>query len=294
MRGKDPKKAKPSKPKIAVFGAAGVGKTWASLDWPKCYFIDSEGGASLPHYTDKLQKVGALYVGPEDGASDPEVVIQEFKEGATHKHDRLTWILDSYSHVWNIMLLKEYQRLVDKGQDPEGFFGRDKKPAIAFTRKLLSWIEKMDTNVLMICHSRDEWKDGKVVRQIFDGYEKIEYALNLIVHVSKQGPKRVAKVIKSRFEEFPEADTFEWSYSVFAERFGLETLTAAPKIVTLATQEQVEQLVNLIDVVRVDQTTCDKWLDKAQVDSWAEMDTETIGACINHLTAKLRMTPAIV
>jgi hypothetical protein len=292
MRGKDPKKAKPQKPKMAVFGSAGIGKSWFASDFPKAYFIDAEGGCNLPHYTDKLKKAGALYVGPEDGAGDPDVVIQEAKEASTVKHDRLTWILDSYSYLWNAMLMKEYQRLVDKGQDPEGFFGRDKKPAIAFTRKLLSWVDKMDVNAILICHSKDEWKDGKVVRQIFDGYEKMEYALNLVFHASKQGNRRVAKTVKSRFEQFPEGEIFDLSYSVFEERLGEDALTATPKMIKLATPDQVAALTALIETVRVDQDTCDKWLDKAQVDNWSEMDAESIQKCIDYLTAKLPKSAA--
>lgn len=293
MRGKSPKEAKPPKPKIAVFGSAGVGKTWGSLDWPKCYFLDAEGGANLPHYVAKLNKSQALYVGPEDGANDPDVILQEFKDLATKKHDRRTAILDSYTYIYNSILLKEYQRLIDKGQDPEGFFGRDKKPAIAFSKKLLSWIEKCDLNVLMICHAKDEWKDGKVVRQIFDGWEKCEYILNLIIHVSKQGNRRCAKTVKSRWEQFPEGETFDWSYDVFQERFGHDALEAAPEIISLATPAQVAELVSLIEIVRVDQDTCDKWKDKAGVDSWSEMDTDTIQKCLDHLTAKLPKSAAV-
>ena len=293
MRGKSPSQAKAPKPKIAVFGAAGVGKTWGSLDWPDCYFVDAEGGAALPHYVAKLNKAKALYVGPEDGANDPDVVLQEMKDLATRKHDRKTAILDSYTYLYNAMLLKEYQRLIDKGQDPEGFFGRDKKPAIAFSKKLLSWIEKCDMNVLLICHSKDEWKDGKVVRQTFDGWEKCEYILNLIINVSKQGSRRVAKTTKSRFQEFPEGEVFDWSYDVFRERLGHETLEAEATAISLATPEQVAHLQDLIETIRVDDDTCAKWKDKAGVDTWSEMDAETISKCISHLTSKLPKSAAV-
>lgn len=292
MRGKDPKKAKPQKPKMAIFGNAGVGKTMCSLDFPHCYFIDAEGGANLPHYTDRLKKAGALYLGPEDGASDPEVIVSECKELATTKHDRLTTVLDSYSHVWNNEMQREYQRLVDRGQSPEGFFGRDKKPAIAWTRRLMSWIDKLDMNVILICHAKDEWRDQKVVRRIFDGYDKLEYHLNLILEMEKQGPRRLAKVIKSRFAEFPEGDVFEWSYKLFADRFGIDTLEASSKPIQLAAAAQVAELTQLIEAVRVDADTLDKWRDKAEVDHWSEMDADTIQKCIDYLKNKLPKSAA--
>ena len=65
LRAVDPKAASPSKPKILIFGKPGVGKTWTSLDFPSVYYIDTEGGADLNHYTDKLKKAGGVYFGPD-------------------------------------------------------------------------------------------------------------------------------------------------------------------------------------------------------------------------------------
>ena len=39
-----PKAAEPSKPKMLLFGKPGIGKTWFSLDFPACYYIDTEVG----------------------------------------------------------------------------------------------------------------------------------------------------------------------------------------------------------------------------------------------------------
>jgi len=288
MRGKDPKKAKQPKCKMLIFSQAGYGKTWFSTLFPKNYLIDAEGGSSLPHYVARLKEVGATYLGPEDGASDPAIILEEFKSAATTKHDRLLVTLDSYSHVYNNLIQHEYTRLIEEKKQPaEGLFGREKKPAIAWTRRLVSWIDKCDCNVLLICHQRDEWKDQKVVRQIFDGYEKLEYSLNLIMQLNKTGPKRQLKVVKSRFAQFPEGDVFDADYSVFAERLGRDTLEAPAKPLQLASAEQVSALVALIEAVKVDNETLSKWKEKAEVDCWSEMDAETIGKCLTHLTAKL-------
>ena len=69
-----PKAAEPSKPKVLIFGKPGVGKTWQALDFPSVYYIDTEGGADLAHYTDKLERSGGVYRarllqgGPDQGA----------------------------------------------------------------------------------------------------------------------------------------------------------------------------------------------------------------------------------
>src|ERR1700733_12615163 len=94
LKAVDPKAAEPSRPKITIFGKPGVGKTWGALDFPNVYYIDTEGGADLAHYTDKLKKSGGVYFGPEQGASDFETVIEQVKALATEDHSYKTLLID--------------------------------------------------------------------------------------------------------------------------------------------------------------------------------------------------------
>ena len=55
---KAPEAGKPGKIKMMVFSKSGIGKTWLSMDFPKPYYIDCEGGARLAHYQEKLAKAG--------------------------------------------------------------------------------------------------------------------------------------------------------------------------------------------------------------------------------------------
>jgi hypothetical protein len=81
-----PKHAEPSKPKVLIFGKSGVGKTWTSLDFPSCYYIDTEGGADLAHYTAKLEVAGGVYLGPDQGSTDFATIIEQVKALATERH----------------------------------------------------------------------------------------------------------------------------------------------------------------------------------------------------------------
>jgi hypothetical protein len=54
LKAKAPEIVVPGKTKILVFGASGVGKTWFSLGFPNPFFIDTEGGADLKHYQERL------------------------------------------------------------------------------------------------------------------------------------------------------------------------------------------------------------------------------------------------
>jgi hypothetical protein len=288
MRGKDPKLAKPSRPKIVIFGKAGVGKTFTALDWPDAYFIDCEGGASLPHYTDKLKKVGALYMGPEDGANDFKVVLEEVQELATTKHDRKTLIVDSFSKLFGTAIQVENDRLVKQGAKTD--FGVDKKPAISATRRLVKWLDRIDMNVILICHEKPVWKNGEQIGTSFDGWDKLEYELNLVLRIEKQGTARKAVVQKSRFVNFDDGERVDFSYEEFASRFGADVMEHSSVPIVLASDVQVDELRGLIDAVNFDTALLEKWREKAGVEKWSEMDTVTIDKCIKHLRGQVPTT----
>lgn len=285
MRAKNPKLAKPSRPKMVVLGAAGIGKTWVSLDWPNAYYIDCEGGANLDHYTSKLDKVGALYLGPEDGANDFNVVLEEIHELATTKHDRKTLIIDSFSKLFNTAVQLEHDRLISA--DKKTDFGVDKKPAISQTRKMIAKLDRLDMNVILICHAKPVWQNGEQVGFTFDGYEKLGYELNLVVQVVKHGPKRKAIVQKSRFESFEDGEMVDWTYDEFAARFGSSITESDATPVKLASKKQTDELKKLFDTVQFNESLPQKWLDAAGVERFSEMDSDTIVKCIDFLKAKL-------
>lgn len=294
LKAKDPKAAEPSKPKILIFGKPGVGKTWGALDFPSCYYIDTEGGANLPHYTDKLLKSGGVYLGPEDGALDFKTVIEQVKILATTKHPYRTVIIDSISELYNTAIADKQAELSEKHGD-KSLFGAEKKPAIAAMKQLLSWAKRCDLNVLLIAHSKAEWgNDGKGERieigQTFDAWDKIEYALHLAMEITKQGPSRKAKVRKSRLIGFPDGDSFPWSYEDFSERYGKSVIEAAVKAIVLASPEQVSEIERLLEIVKVSEDDIEKWKAKADAETFSEFTQEQASGIISHLTNKINPT----
>lgn len=264
LRGQDPKQAKPTKPKILVFGAPGVGKTWAALDFPSVYYIDCEGGANLPHYTDKLKRSGGLYLGPNDGANDFPTVTEEIITLATTKHKYRTLVIDSYSKIFNTQIAHDYERMEKAKRDMDKTFGAEKKGAINWTRKWIVWFEKLDMNVILICHEKDKWASGEVTGQTYDGWDKLEYELHLALRVTKQGPSRKARVTKTRLEGFPDGTVFDWSYVSFAEKFGRDVIEADAEPVAPTTPEQVAEYKGMMDVLKVDENVKEKW-DKVDI-----------------------------
>jgi len=286
LKAVDPKAAEPSKPKILIFGKPGAGKTWTSLDFPNVYYIDTEGGADMAHYTDKLKSSGGAYYGVEQGSLSFDNVLEQVEALATEKHNYKTLVIDSISKIFAMEIAKEAERLGDKDA-----FGASKKPAVAYMRRLISWLTRIDMNVILISHEKDEYgldekKQRNIIGKTFDAYDKLEYELHLCLNIFKQGPAHKARVTKSRLLGFKDADVFNWSYNDFADRFGRNILEGVVKQVILATPEQLAEISDLTARVKLPDGQEDKWFKAANCESFAEMDTDKIQACINLIKTK--------
>jgi len=264
LKGRDPTTVEPSKPKIIVYGPPGVGKTWAAIEFPNVYYIDTEGGADLAHYRKKLAAAGASYMGPEDGSLDFATVIDQVQALATESHDHKTLVIDSFSKMFNNQITITQEKMAKAGV--EDAFGASKKEAIQYTRRLIAWMNKLDMNVILIHHQKSQWKDGKEIGVTFDGWEKMEYELHLAVRVVKNGPNRLAYIGKTRLEQFPGDTNFPWSFKEFAARWGLDIINSASKTANVATPEQLTEYRDLVLKNKIAPEVLDKWASAGDPD----------------------------
>lgn len=290
LKAVDPKTAEPSKPKMLIYGKPGVGKTWTSLDFPSVYYCDSEGGADLSHYTDKLKKSGGSYFGIEQGALSFDSIIEQVQALATEPHNYKTLVIDSITKVFNTAITDEGERLQREGKKNE--FGLDKKPAVYQIKRLINWLQRLDMNVILIAHQKPLWGtdkngDRSEIGTTFDCWDKLEYELHLCLQIEKNGNSRIARVKKSRLMGFPDASSFEWSYDAFAKLYGKDVIEKKAEIIVLATPEQVTEINHLLELVKLPDGETDKWFNKAGVTCFAEMDTKKIAACITAMKAKI-------
>ena len=158
--------------------------------------MDTEGGANLSHYTEKLAAKGGAYFGPDEGSLDFEAVLAEIKLLATEQHQFKTLVIDSVSKLFNTAIAQEAERLGDKNA-----FGADKKPAVSYMRRLVSWLTRLPMNVLLIAQEKAEWGmvngQREEIGATFDAWDKLEFELHLALHITKQGPNRMARVRKN-------------------------------------------------------------------------------------------------
>ena len=261
--------------KLFMFGPAGVGKTTAAIQFPNSYVIDCEKGAE--NYDKLITASGSAVF----QTTDMHDVISEVKSLLTEKHDFRTLVIDPITTVYNDLLEKCELKV---GTD----FGRHYGEANKTMKRLANLIMALDMNVVVTAHSKKEYGDNlRLLGQTFDGWRQLDYWFDLVIELGKKGKKRFAKVVKTRVDSFPDEDVFEWSYDAVRKRYDISMLEKEAATVKLATSDQVREMKELLNIVRLPEGTTDKWFAKAGVDVWEDMPGDTIEKCIAYVKGRL-------
>lgn len=280
MPGKKPELIKRGKPKFIISGKSGVGKTFFMLDFPKPFIIDCEGGAIEPQYVEKMKEVGAEYFGKEEGSQDFKTVINELKWLATNKHDHQTLIIDSFSKLYNLTAAIAEETVGN-------VYAADKKAAQKPTRQLQVWMDRLDMTIALVCHSKPKWENGQPTgTTTFDGWDKLEYDLNLWIELVQTGKRRDIVVRKSRIEGFILGNSYPADYDTFAKLYGSEIINKPSEQITLATVEQVAEAKGLVTFRNISEEDQKKALKKYDVEQWEELSSDEIKSIIEKLKEK--------
>jgi hypothetical protein len=218
--------------KALFFGAAGVGKTTAAIQFPRPYLIDTEKGAENDQYVEILDKRG----GAVFQTSDFDELLKEVTSLLTEKHEYRTLIIDPLTVVYNELLDKSAKSLATR-EDPTGTaFSRHKGPADRKLKHLLNLLLRLDMNVIITSHAKGEWKNGQPtghghVRLL----RKLDYLFDLVFSSRSGAASASASSSKTRCKGFPEGETFPFSYDQIAEMYGREVLERVAKAERLAT-----------------------------------------------------------
>lgn len=264
--------------KALFYGCAGVGKTMAAIQFPKPYIIDTESSTNKPQYVKQIDKVGGAVL----MTVDFDEMVAELKELLTIKHDYKTLVIDSLTNLYNDLLEKAEKKVGTE-------FGRHYGEANKRMKQLLNLLFRIDMNVIITSHSKNEYGQNlAVLGQTFDCYKKLDYLFDLVFEIQKRGDKRVGLVKKSRIESFPDTDTFPFSYDEIANRFGRQVLERDANPQELATQEQVKELTRLIELLKTPEDVYSKWKSKASAEEWSEMPKDAIEKCIQYLKSTIQ------
>jgi hypothetical protein len=264
--------------KALFFGSAGVGKTTAAVSFPRPYLIDTERGAENDQYVKLLESKGGVIF----QTTDFDDLLAEVKALLTEKHDYKTLVIDPLTTLYNDLLEKSEAKVGSE-------FGRHYGEANKKIRHLIKLLTRLDMNVIITSHAKNEYGDGmKLLGQTFDCYKKLDYLFDLVFEIQKRAKDRVGIVKKSRIETFLDGEQFPFSYDTIAEKYGRSVLERDAMPEVLATAEQVIELKRLIELLKVPSEDVQKWIDKADAETLDEMQSQQIDKCIKFLNSKIQ------
>lgn len=277
--------------KVLFFGQAGVGKTTAAIQFPQPYIIDTERGAENDQYVKLLDKAGGAIF----QTTDFDELLTEVKALLTTTHPYKTLIIDPLTTLYSDLCEKWAAKFAKQSKDPnsDGMeFQRHRDRADAQIKHLCKLLLRLDMNVIITSHLKTKW--GKVGGELtelgntFDCYKRIDYLFDLILEIQKRGKERIGFVSKTRIESFVDGEQFPFCYESIAEKYGRAVLERDAVAEILASKEQVLELKRLIELLKVPEEISDKWLDKANAETFEEINAEIIQKCIDSLTSKIK------
>lgn len=290
-----PPKARTPEPKnkrvkMMVFSTAGIGKTTASINWPKAVIIDMEHGTD--NYADTIIQNGSIVL----HTTNPDEVRDEIKTLLTEKHDYRTIVIDPVTILYQA-IQEKWTRIFSKYADTEkaaelqdfGFryWAKVKSDYKAIMRMLLA----CDMNVILTAHQKDVYGEGmKKVGFGSDSMKGDEHIFDYVFQLVMDAKGRRLAITKKERAEVGKAKfptEFEWSYKNFKVYYGADSLERESTPIPLASSEQVGEVKRLLSIVKVEENWETDCLTKADVDTWEEMTAEKIGKVLKFLNDKL-------
>jgi len=277
--------------KLFLYGAAGVGKTIAALQFPNAYIIDTEKGSE--NYGETIKSSGSVLY----QSNDYDDIKSQIEALLVEKHDYRTLIIDPITVIYLSIQDKWTKRFEKDAKEKNKqanaemqdfgmrFWGKVKQEYKALQRLLL----KLDMNVIVTAHQKDVYGAGFSKTGVtFDSMKGDDYFFDHVFRLEKRGKDRIAITEKERAEigkgKFPAE--FEWNYANFLKYYGADTIKREAQAVKMATIAQVEQLNELVNTVKIDDVVVEKWLIKADADTFNDFTEEQILKCIAFIEKK--------
>jgi len=269
-----------------MYGTPGAGKSHFCCSFPKVYYIDTEELIKYKKYVDMLNENGSVVV----RLNELDEIIEEVSSLLNEKHDYSTLVIDSISNVYTQACDSEAERLAkaSRGSDPEGTeFGRNTSKPKRKIMRLGNLLSRLDMNVIVTCHAKAKYVNGKEVGNDCDVYDKLKYLLGSSMEVNVIAKKRKGRMDdKSRYSELPSWEMFDLSYEYIESRFGRDMFVSDSKPQKLITEEQLKALKVLIIVNRISDETVNKVVARAKATNIHDLPSDKAQLWIDSLSKK--------
>ena len=198
--------------KIMIWGESGSGKSRFSLSAPSPLVIDLEGSTRL--YADEFDFYKAEVDKTNPLASNPATLtvnlIKEILEG--QYPDRKTLIIDPLTDLLDCIedvSAKKYEEMIGKKVGELNPVQKTKWYAYRreMARTVLNQLKDVPMNLILVARVKNLWdtKDGKMqpIGLTYDALDIVEYLMDIVIQLEKNGEETRAIVKKSRLGNLP-------------------------------------------------------------------------------------------
>lgn len=273
--------------KTLLYADKGAGKTHFCCSIPNTYYIDTEGLEHYPHLVGMLNENGGEIV----YLAEITEIIKEVQSLLSTKHSFKTVVIDSISFPYAWLAQMEAERLMKKTPNTEGTeFGANIAKAKRLTFQLGILLSRLDMNVIVVAHEKAKFVDNKDAGKTFDINDKLAYSLGAVWNLRLQGTHRKLFVEKSRYSELKTGELidFDDGYNIIKELFGENIFMREINIEELITEQQINDLQHLFNILRISEEQVNKTLTIGGANSIEELTKAFAKQCIDRLLPKLQ------
>lgn len=198
--------------KILVWGEAGSGKSRFALSAPAPLVIDLEGSTRLYANEFDFWKAEVDKTNPQAG-NPGSLTINLLKEILEGKYpDRKTLIVDPVTDLLDCIedvSAKKYEEMIGKKVTELNAVQKTKWYAYRreTARNILNQLKDIPMNLILVARAKNLWdtKDGKMqpVGLTYDALDIVEYLMDIVIQLEKNGDETRAIVKKSRLGNLP-------------------------------------------------------------------------------------------
>jgi len=209
--------------KMYIYGEAGTGKTITSLHFPSTAVIDTERGTD--HY-------GRYFDFNRIQTVDPDIVHQAIDELLQDSNGVKTFVVDSFTSLYDSILDKQVTRMKMKTGNPHySIQPLDYKFIKAEVKSLVQKMLALDMNVIVTARSKVLYSQEEFMKPIGttpDGPKELPYMFDIVLELTTTDNIHNATVVKDRTNKLP--PTFEFTYKALTDFIGIEGLERDPVV----------------------------------------------------------------
>lgn len=198
--------------KVMVWGESGSGKSRFALSAPNPIVIDLEGSTRLYANEFDFWKAEVDKTNPQAG-NPGSLTINLLKEILEGKYpDRKTLIVDPVTDLLDCIedvSAKKYEEMIGKKVTELNAVQKTKWYAYRreTARNILNQLKDIPMNLILVARAKNLWdtKDGKMqpVGLTYDALDIVEYLMDIVIQLEKNGDETRAIVKKSRLGNLP-------------------------------------------------------------------------------------------